>query len=150
MIVNDDLRNWIGHEFKPVVHEIERGAVKKVAQATEDPCALHLEDEFDKGSKCDNIIIAPSIFLASLRVDEDEEWLKKLNIPQKKVVFAGVELEFFKPILTGDTILVTSKIADISEFDGRSGKMLEVVFERTYTNQKGESVARVKIRGLRY
>jgi hydroxyacyl-ACP dehydratase HTD2-like protein with hotdog domain len=62
----------------------------------------------------------------------------------------GNEYEFLKPIQAGDTITMTSKIADIFEREGRLGKMLFTIRESTYKNQFGEIVAKSRITGISY
>jgi hydroxyacyl-ACP dehydratase HTD2-like protein with hotdog domain len=52
----------------------------------------------------------------------------------------GTEIEFFAPIRAGDTITGRCKITDIYQKDGRSGPLIFVVRESTYTNQRGEVV----------
>jgi acyl dehydratase len=59
-------------------------------------------------------------------------------------LFAGQELEQNRPMRPGDVITVKSKIADVYEKTGRSGKMVFMVREATYTDQKGEVVAVVR------
>ena len=52
----------------------------------------------------------------------------------------GNDYEYFQPIRPGDAITTRSKIVDISEREGRAGKLIIVLTERTLTNQKGEVV----------
>ncbi|MFQ5827376.1 MAG: MaoC family dehydratase N-terminal domain-containing protein, partial [Dehalococcoidia bacterium] len=54
----------------------------------------------------------------------------------------GNELEYFQPIRVGDTISVTAKLTDIKERAGKMGRMLFFFAEITYTNQRGEMVAK--------
>jgi acyl dehydratase len=57
-------------------------------------------------------------------------------------VRGGEELEFFKPVYVNDRVTVKGKIVDMNEKEGRSGKMVFVTSEFTYTNQKGELLAK--------
>jgi len=145
----DELKKLVGHEFKPVVYEVEKGAIKKLALATADPGPLWQDEEYAKKSKYGSII-APPTFISSFRMTEADEWMMKLDIPLKRAVNAGVDLEFFKPIKPGDVITVTAKVTEISEREGKSGKMVVSATQRTYTNQKGEVVAKMRIRGMRF
>jgi acyl dehydratase len=145
----DELKKLVGHEFKPVVYEVEKGAIKKLAVATGDPGVLFQDEEYAKKSKYGSII-APPTFLSSFRMTEADEWMMKLDIPLKRAVNAGIDLEFFKPIKPGDVITVTAKVAEIDVKDGKSGKMVMSATERTYTNQNGETVAKMRIRGMRF
>ena len=48
------------------------------------------------------------------------------------------------PIRPGDTITMKARITDVYEKTGRTGKMVFIVRETTYENQKGEKVAVVE------
>ena len=52
----------------------------------------------------------------------------------------GTDIEFFVPIRVGDTLTARSTIVDIYQKEGRSGPLIFVVRETTYTNQKDEVV----------
>lgn len=148
-ILTDELKKWVGHEFKPVVYEIETGAIRKLAKAIGYTWPLCQDEEYAMKSKYGGIVV-PLTFIASLRVPEADEWVMKLKIPQKRIVNAGVEMEIFMPIKTGDVVTVTSRIADLIEREGKSGKMLAMVFEITYVNQRGELAAKIRATGIRF
>jgi len=145
----DELKKLVGHTFKPVVYEVEKGAIKKLAQAIQDPNPLYQDEAYAKKTKFSSIITPPT-FISSFRMTEADEWMMKLNIPQKRGVNAGVDMEFFKPIKTGDVITVTAKVTEMEVKEGKSGQMVISATERTYTNQKGEVAAKMRIRGMRF
>jgi acyl dehydratase len=57
----------------------------------------------------------------------------------------GEEIEFYKPIRVGDQITVRCRLVDMYEKGGKSGKLLFVVSEHSYTNQKGELLAKQRL-----
>lgn len=59
-------------------------------------------------------------------------------------LFAGQEIEQKRPMRPGDVITVKSKIADVYEKTGRSGKLVFMVREATFTDQGGEVVLIVR------
>ena len=145
----DELKKLVGHKFKPVVFEVEKGAIKKLAQAIQDPNPLYQDEAYAKKTKFGSII-APPTFISYFRIIEADEWMMKLNVPQKRGVNAGVDIEFFKPIKPGDVITGTAKVTEMDVKEGKSGQMLISATERTFTNQKGEVVAKMRIRGMRF
>jgi acyl dehydratase len=56
-------------------------------------------------------------------------------------VRGGEELEFFARVRVDDRVTVRGKIVDMKEKDGKSGKLILVTSEFTYTNQRGEKLA---------
>ena len=87
-------------------------------------------------------LIAPPTFVTKLRAKKfTPEHLPKFG----KVGFnAGQRCEFHAPIRPGDTITMKTRITDVYEKTGRTGKMVFIVRETTYENQKGEKVAVVE------
>lgn len=57
-------------------------------------------------------------------------------------VRGGEELEFFKPIYVNDRVTVRGVVKDMSEKVGKSGTLVFVTSEFTYTNQKDELLAK--------
>ncbi len=58
--------------------------------------------------------------------------------------FAGQAIECLAPVRPGDTLLATTKLRDVYAKTGRSGKMVFVAWETTFTNQRSEAVALVR------
>ena len=139
--LTDEIKEMIGKDFKAVVYEVEKGAIRKLAQAIEDPTPLWQDEEYAKKTKYGSII-APPTFLTALRDEEWREWAINVKCPLKRALNAGNELELFQPIRAGDTMTVTTKLADAYERTGKTGKMLFMPFETSYVNQRGELIAK--------
>lgn len=60
------------------------------------------------------------------------------------MIRGGHEYEFFRPMLPTDRLSVTWRLDDISERKSSRGgrSMLVVIASATYTNQRGEMLAR--------
>jgi acyl dehydratase len=86
-------------------------------------------------------LVAPPIFYDVFRADQ---------FPDPKVKFgkvgfnAGQRCEFHAPIRPGDTITMKTRITDVYEKTGRTGRMVFIVRETSYENQEGEKVAVVE------
>jgi hydroxyacyl-ACP dehydratase HTD2-like protein with hotdog domain len=57
-------------------------------------------------------------------------------------VRGGEELEFFKPIYVNDQVTVRGRVTNMAEKTGKSGTLIFVTSEFSYTNQKGELLAK--------
>jgi len=87
-----------------------------------------------------NVPIAPAAFVASFRALEDIfEYLPK-HVPR---LAAGMDVEFVQPIKAGDTISISSKLAETYTKTGRSGMMTFFVIRSILTDQHGRIVARI-------
>ena len=73
-----------------------------------------------------------------------------MSLPRKHVLDGGEEWEFFLPMRLGDTITSRSRLASVSEREGRIGSMLFFVYETSYENQRGELAARCSSTMINY
>ena len=127
--VVDRLRARIGVDGEPVTAAVEAGHVKRFAQAIGDP-----NQRWDKE--------APPTFLVALapvapHLGEAEEFGKGwLN--------GGNRFEYFAPVMIGDRITATGRIADVYEKSGSTGELLFIIFETDCVNQRGDRVATLR------
>jgi hypothetical protein len=98
------------------VHMFQRGA------ADPDPLERAWEDPGYDGSK------SPTAMFG----------LPALPIPLKRLLNAGVEVEFLQQARPGERISVINRYADIFEKKGRNGPMVFAVVERRFFNQDRE------------
>jgi acyl dehydratase len=64
--------------------------------------------------------------------------------PEKANINGGTELDFYRPMKVGDTITTVAKLANVKEKAGKSGSMIFLTVEVSYTNQRGELVTRCR------
>jgi len=83
-------------------------------------------------------IIAPPAFYTSIRTGQGLD--PKLSYGNL-TLNAGQHWEFSAPIRPGDVITARTKVHEIYEKTGRTGRMVFLVRRTTYTNQKDEPVA---------
>jgi len=142
----DGLRSKIGIEWGPVVCEIEKGMIRRFAQAIDDPNPLWQDEEYAGRSKYGGII-APPTFIQTVGWEQFEKQFQLQVAPSlgRGRLNGGVELEYYQPVRPGDTITVITKIADVRERQGRRmGKMVFVTFEKIYKNQRQQPVAKCR------
>ena len=149
IVMTDQIRKATGKEFGPFVYEVEKGAIRRVADAIGDPNPLWQDEEYGRRSAYGTIIASPT-FLFSLRFDEVTGQIEELECPLKNVLNGGSEIEYFQPIRPGDVITVRAKLTDVQERSGKSGKLLFFPIDLTYENQKGELVAKHRFNFIRY
>ena len=132
--VIDRLKSRIGVRGSPVRAAVEAGHVRRFAEAIGD-----FNPRWTKE--------APPTFLValapvSLHLEEAEEYGKGwLN--------GGNRFEYFAPVLIGDHITATGRVADVYEKSGSTGNLLFIIFETDYVNQHGDLVARLKGTAIR-
>jgi len=137
----EDLRPYLGKESEPRVYEVEKGMIRKFAEAIGDPNPLYYDEEYAKKTRYGGIV-APPTFVAYFKAGQPPEvdslpWLPKLH--------GDDEVEFYGPIRPGDVITAKLRIGDVFEKQGSRGRMVFLVHETTLTNQHGELVAKYRM-----
>lgn len=130
-------RSVLGVESSPISYEVEKGAIRKFAEAIGDEDPLYYDEQAAQAAGF-KTIVAPPTFLCSFRAQE---------LPDLKIQFGrvrlngGNEYEYYQPMYAGDTISVTATYADVTERTGRTGIMIFIITQLTFRNQRGEVVA---------
>ena len=141
-VITEEMRQMIGVETPPYIFEVEKGALRKFLNATGDANPLFQDREFAKKGKYGEIIAPPTFFCPDPLIIAQTTGLKRLPSPFKYGIDGGTEWEFIQPVRAGDTLSITTKIADIFEKQGspRTGRMLFSIIEAICRNQRGEVV----------
>ena len=140
-VITEEMRSMLGIEVGPQVYEIEKGMIKKFVEAIDDPNPLWQDEEYAKKAGYGGIVCPPT-FLMALQLTEQILWAKTVKCPLKGFLNGGNEFEYYQPVKLGDIISVTGKLADLQEKEGKAGKLVIIITEQTYTNQRGEVVAK--------
>lgn len=138
-VITDELRKKIGSDLGSATIEIEKGMIRKLAEAVEDNNPLWLDPAHAKKTRNRGLVASPGLFTAAMMRGGP---IRPLEAGLKRLLDGGGEYEFFKPVRPGDVLTIQNKVHDLYERTGRMGIMLFQVFETTWTNQKGELVAR--------
>lgn len=136
-IITDEMKALIGVEGTPTVLEVEKGAIRMMAEAIGDPNPLWQDEDYAKKTKYGGII-APPVFLCSPRAGIARG--VQMKSPFLRALAGGDELEYLKPVKLGDTITAVSRVTEYSEREGKRGKMLFTIIETTFKNQRDEVV----------
>ncbi len=145
-ILDEEAKKQIGTASPPQVHEVERGAIRRFAQAIGDPNPLFNDEQQARKTRFGGMI-APPTFGRSLGAVIPSIQLKGAG---QRLLDGGSDWEYFHPIRPGDRITVQSKVADLRESEGRMGSMVFIVIETTYTNQFGELCVTQRSTAIRY
>ncbi len=146
-IVDEEAKKQIGTVGEARTYEVERGAIRRFAEAIGDPNPLFNDEQRARKTRFGGMI-APPTFCRSMGSPIPNV---KLNMPaQFRGLDGGSDWEYFEPIRPGDRITVQSKLVDLRESEGRLGPMVFIVIETSYTNQFGELCATQRSTAIRY
>ncbi|MGH8014114.1 MAG: MaoC family dehydratase N-terminal domain-containing protein [Candidatus Binataceae bacterium] len=133
-------KSIVGKAGRSFTFPIEWSKVREFARAIKDPNPVYFDPEAAK-RECGGIPVPPT-FLQAAAFWQDADSTPTMHFDMRRILHGEQEFEFFEPILVGDVLTGTSRIADLYEKEGgRGGKMTFLVMEIEYRNQKGEKVA---------
>ena len=142
-LISDEAKSWIGRSAEPFLVEISRRDIVKYSIATEQQ-----QEKYLKGDE------APPMFMfGALRplvpMDElgpdgipPDSFLPEL--PLKRVMAGGTEMQFHRPVKPGDKLIATRSLHDLYEKQGKSGPLIFAVYNLSVENEDGELVMEEK------
>ncbi len=143
----------VGKTGDGIVMEVEKGAIKRYADAIGDYNPLYWDEEYARESGFDAIVAPPGFFGWPVSWDGPMPILVPLMAEMMDTIIkagygsildGGIDYEFLRPVRAGDVLTAISRIASITEREGKSGKILFSIVETTYVNQDNELVAKTR------
>ncbi|MCJ7522245.1 MAG: MaoC family dehydratase N-terminal domain-containing protein [Dehalococcoidia bacterium] len=146
-MVPDELKQHIGKIDPPHVREVERGAIRRYADAVGNGNPLYFDEEYASESRYGTIIAPPGFFGWSMQSVPSSEGIiglmtAMINAGYYRILDGGMSYEFFLPVRAGDIVIASPKVKDVNAKEGKSGTMMVCDFETTYLNQNGDLVAK--------
>ena len=145
MAIPEKIAELVGKPIgEPQIWEIERGAIRRFADAIDDPNPLYHDVEYAKNSKYGEMIAPLGFYGWPVKGGGLMDMLGLIMGPMMNagypiIVDAGVEFESFVTIRAGDILTVYIKITDIAEKTTKGGKgMLIPTIEMSFLNQNGD------------
>ena len=136
-VISEELQSLLNVTFGPEVYEIEKGWLKRFAEAIGDPNPRWLRE-------------ATPTFPAVLLPTELIHRLFNARTRLTRLLNGASELEYYAPIAAGDVISVTGSLTRLRQTQGKEGTTLFMFTEVTCTNQRGEVVVRGKNTYIKY
>jgi acyl dehydratase len=146
-IVDEEALKQIGKVGEPRSYDVERGAIRRFAEAIGDPNPLFNDEQ--EARHVFGGMVAPPTFCRTMGSPVPNVTLKNMG-ENFRGLDGGSDWEYFQPIRPGDRITVQSKLVDLRESEGRLGPMIFTTIETTYTNQFGELCVTQRSTGIRY
>jgi len=158
IMLAEEIAPFIGKSIGTIACEVEKGSIKRFADAVGETNPLYWDEEYAAKSKYGSIIAPPGFFGWPVKLPRGTTFMRPTDISDPpnateemraalakagywRVVDGGVDYEFFQPVHAGDALTAKSVIKEVREREGKSGKMAFVIIETSYTNKKNELVA---------
>ncbi len=116
--------DFIGRESEVVVFDVERGAIRKFADAVQDQTPACVRGD-----------IAPPTFPTTFRMT-----IPGLTFDLARVLHGAQEYRYERPLRAGDRVRCRLRVADIYQRKGRLGEMTFLVLLIDGTDESGSPV----------
>jgi acyl dehydratase len=159
-MISEAIKQLIGTSGAMKYYEVEKGAVRRFAEAVDDNNPLYMDEEYARKSKYGSIIAPPGFFGwplkqtrgSPLAVDippELEAAFEKAGYPLSLVLDGGMEYEFFLPVRAGDILSAVTTVRNLRERTGERGSIIVSFLDTVYQNRAGETVAKQQLMFVR-
>jgi acyl dehydratase len=126
---------FVGLRSEPVRNLVERGAVRRFAEAIADPSPLYVDEDVAEQSRYGNLL-APPTFPRTF----DYGRIEGLDLPPAGLIHGEFRISYERPLLVGEEIVCGMQLKDSYDKQGRRGLLGFLVFERTGESLDGERV----------
>ncbi len=126
----------VGRESKPVVLDVERGHIRRFAEAVGDPNPIYVDEAAARAAGPPRIP-APPTFAVALRANDPRAGL---DIDFRKLLHGEQEFVFSRPLYAGDRLTIVGRIAAADVKQTRSGIMDVMVLETVARDGDGAHV----------
>lgn len=152
-VITEEARRWADREYPSFEFQVTATDIAKFAHATGETNPIH----FDRGAAIAAgyaDVVAPTLFPyvvrmhASALVPSDQlepdgsPTADVPPLPTRRAMAGETAIEVGEPVVAGDVITVRKRLAEMYEKEGRTGPLVFVEMEFTFTNQRGKLVAR--------
>lgn len=148
--MTEEAQSNIGKERVTVSDPVSARHIRQYLAGADDWNPLYYDEEQAKKGPYGEIIAPPGFHsctnrrvVPQSRLLEDGQY-DDLSVPgvYGRTIAGAQEIELFEPVRVGDIITERQRFVDILEKQGRSGKMIFVISETTYTNQRDQLIAK--------
>jgi len=134
-------KNVVGNSCAPALNEVERGAIRRFAEAMGDFNPVHYDDEYARALGYPGVL-APPTFPASFHSNAHLQSM--LGVGIKSLLHTEQTFEYERPIFSGDRIWVASKVTEVLERPGLGGKVDVAILEDEGRDEAGQLVFRAR------
>ena len=134
-------RSQLGKEHQAGPFTVTRELVRDFCEAVGESDPLSVDDEAARAAGHADVVAPPTLCVIFIR----ESARPDINLKFGKTRFlAGQRVKPLAPIVAGDSLTSTTCLKEVYPKTGRSGTMVFMVSETTFTNQRGEKVAEIQ------
>ena len=137
MAVSSVLTKMIGQSSEPLVIEVEKGQIRRFAQAIGETNPIHYDENAAKAAGFPGII-SSCTYASAIHCFDD--FYDEVGINPHAVMHQEEEYEYFKPIFAGDILSVVHTVSNVYDKQVPNGQLVFIVIESRGNDKRGKSV----------
>ena len=130
-------RSLIGASSEPYVVEVEKGAIRKFAEAIGDANPAYRDAEAARAQGYAGII-APPTFPVTFYPPQEQPWTRDLD--RRRILAGQQRFSYSRPIVAGDVLTCRVIFRGVEEKQGKSGRMELILQEIVGEDADGNHV----------
>jgi acyl dehydratase len=131
----------LGRSTPPTLNEVEKGAIRRFAEAVGDLNPAYFDAEYARASGFRGVV-APPTFPLTFSAGVDVRAL--LGVGTRSLLLADYTVEYERPIVAGDRLVVRSRVVEAGQRPGPAGKVEVGVVEDEGLDEAGRLVYRAR------
>lgn len=125
----------VGKRSNKVLNVVERGAVKKFAEAIGDPHPIYVDQDYAAKTRYKNNIAPPTFSRVF-----DYGRIEDLKLPRAGLIHGEQHYDYMRPLVVGETLVCYSEVENYYERTGSNGSMGFLVIKSNGEDQKGQTI----------
>ncbi|CAN5251499.1 MaoC family dehydratase N-terminal domain-containing protein [soil metagenome] len=117
----------IGMVIDRVTFDVERGKIREFAIATFASDAIHTDPEVASSAGYTDVLATATHVVVAGHQRNPREFLHVLGLEHSRVVVGSVSWEYERPLVAGDTLEGTRRVASDEITEGRRGNSMRLV-----------------------
>ena len=130
-------RALIGTSAAPFAVEVEKGAIRRFAEAVGETAEIYFDEAFARSLGYPGIV-APPTFPTTFRPPSKPAWV--LGLDEGRILAGEQGFRYWRPILAGERLHCELRFTDVQDKHGRNGNMELIIQDLVVTSLSGDMV----------
>ena len=136
-------KDLTGRELGTISFPGDRSKIREFARALDTPDPIHLDVDVARAAGFSDIPAPLTFVVSSAHWRDEDNMVATLGMDLRRVLHGECGWEYLGPVVAGDELTATRRVAGVTTREGRrGGAMTMVSIETDFTNQRGELVVR--------
>lgn len=130
-------RSLIGSSAAPFVMEVEKGAIRRFAEAIGETTEVYFDEAFARSLGYPGIV-APPTFPTTFRPPSDPAW--RCGLDEGRILAGEQGFRYWRPIVAGDRLQCELRLTDVQDKRSSKGNMELMIQDLIVTTPSGDVV----------